>query len=817
MMSKVVVLNLGKGTVQNGFPFVTAQLKLAGKVKQFTGSLPAVPELVEIYRRWQLFYELLYKARSINIRSIESLTVNQNQDEDEDNDDIIIDEADITHVSDADFNQVSQQLKTNLDNWLDSSEFRSIERQLRKELHPEDEIHFIIQTEDNQLRKIPWYNWQFFEDYPHAEMSLSSLNFESGKIKHTSGKKVRILAIIGDSSGIDVETDKQLISSLKDAETVFLVEPQRQQLDELLWDKRGWDILFFAGHSNTGCEDNIGNIYINKTQSLTINELKNALQKAIERGLQIAIFNSCEGLGLAVQLTDLHIPQIIVMREPVPDSVAQQFLKHFLTTFAYGESFYLAVREARERLQGIEGEFPGASWLPVIFQNPAEIPPTWQQLRDKIDSIPSPSPPPIRSYNKPKKSTVILSSLFITALLMGLRWLGVMQPWELKAFDFLMQKMPAEKADKRILIVGADEEDISNDKYGYPIPDETLNQLLEKIQTYQPAAIGVDIFRDQPVFKSNNKNPQQQTQINQWEKNKNLIAICAGNNLKNSVAPPPNINKQQVGYADLFDDKPQTQKQDDTIRRYLLSRSPNALTDASRCNTSYSFAWQLLYRYFRNKSKSQPPSQSQQISVTTVDNNWQFGDTIIKRLQPQSGGYQNLDASGNQLLINYRNTPIIAQQVTIRDILENSNKFNPDWVKDRIVLVGITATSIRDIHDTPQGEIRGLFIHAHAISQILSAVEDNRTLIWWLPQWGDATLVFLFSCVGGIIIWFWGNSKHQIIAISSAAIVLYIVCWFALTKGAWFPLVPSTLALLGTGGIVVVLRMRNRETINNYQ
>ncbi|MEL6164616.1 MAG: hypothetical protein AAFR37_12940 [Cyanobacteria bacterium J06628_3] len=140
MMSKVVVLNLGKGTVQNGFPFVTAQLKLAGKVKQFTGSLPAVPELVEIYRRWQLFYELLYKARSINIRSIESLTVNQNQDEDEDNDDIIIDEADITHVSDADFNQVSQQLKTNLDNWLDSSEFRSIERQLRKELHPEDEI-----------------------------------------------------------------------------------------------------------------------------------------------------------------------------------------------------------------------------------------------------------------------------------------------------------------------------------------------------------------------------------------------------------------------------------------------------------------------------------------------------------------------------------------------------------------------------------------------------------------------------------------------------------------------------------------------------
>ncbi|MGB3758353.1 MAG: hypothetical protein WBA07_18565, partial [Rivularia sp. (in: cyanobacteria)] len=61
-MSKVVVLNLGKGNLQTGFPFVTAQLKLSAKVMQFTGSLPAIPELVELYRRWQLFYELLYKA-----------------------------------------------------------------------------------------------------------------------------------------------------------------------------------------------------------------------------------------------------------------------------------------------------------------------------------------------------------------------------------------------------------------------------------------------------------------------------------------------------------------------------------------------------------------------------------------------------------------------------------------------------------------------------------------------------------------------------------------------------------------------------------
>jgi cysteine sulfinate desulfinase/cysteine desulfurase-like protein len=39
------------------------------------------------------------------------------------------------------------------------------------------------------------------------------------------------------------------------------------------------------------------------------------------------------------------------MREPVPDIVAQEFLKHFLVAFSSGQSLHLAVREARQRLE----------------------------------------------------------------------------------------------------------------------------------------------------------------------------------------------------------------------------------------------------------------------------------------------------------------------------------------------------------------------------------------------------------------------------------------------------------------------------------
>ena len=118
---------------------------------------------------------------------------------------------------------------------------------------------------------------------------------------------------------------------------------------------------------------------LNQTDLMTIRELKNALTKAIENGLQLAIFNSCDGLGLARELGDLCIPQMIVMKEPVPDLVAQEFLKYFLNAFSSGKSLYASVREGRERLESLENEFPYATWLPVIFQNSAEVGMSWEK------------------------------------------------------------------------------------------------------------------------------------------------------------------------------------------------------------------------------------------------------------------------------------------------------------------------------------------------------------------------------------------------------------------------------------------------------
>jgi WD40 repeat protein len=75
-------------------------------------------------------------------------------------------------------------------------------------------------------------------------------------------------------------------------------------------------------------------------------------------------------LWIRISKPDRLIP-LIVMREPMPTPVKEAFLEYLLKAFSEGESFYLSVRKAREQLQSFDNNYPCASWLPAICQNPS--------------------------------------------------------------------------------------------------------------------------------------------------------------------------------------------------------------------------------------------------------------------------------------------------------------------------------------------------------------------------------------------------------------------------------------------------------------
>lgn len=250
------------------------------------GSLPAAPEIPQLYTQWRSGYNSIigtgFRLTKINV---------------------------IPHnVSESAPEDVINTLAARFNQWLGTANFISIRNKMFK-IETSEEVLLIVETEDEQLQRLPWHLWEFFEKYPKAEIAFSTPQFNLPPRNlfnfRTQG---RLLAILGDSKGIDLEKDRIILEKLPDIEIVMLTEPTSEEFSKELWDYRGWDILFFAGHSVTETSNKQGKIFINPEESRTISQLKDSLKKSVSLGLKLAIFNSCDGLGIAKELAQLHIP-----------------------------------------------------------------------------------------------------------------------------------------------------------------------------------------------------------------------------------------------------------------------------------------------------------------------------------------------------------------------------------------------------------------------------------------------------------------------------------------------------------------------------
>lgn len=835
-MSKLVILKLGEGDFEKGFPII---LQIGDENTrpntEIIGKLPPNPEITNDYFRWQSIYRHLRlpsRIKGLSKQAHQAPTLEECQ-------------------------QVTEDFKIRFNNWLASDSFRPIREKLLEKLASEDDIRILIQTKDLRSQKLPWHLWDLLERYPKAEIALSSPNYEKLEQLQITNEKVKILAILGNSEGIETQADRKILEQLPNADITFLVEPKPRDINNQLWEQN-WQILFFAGHSITQVNET-GKIYINQTESLTIAELKCALKTAVKRGLQLAIFNSCDGLGLAREFADLHIPEIIVMREPVPDQVAQEFLKYFLETFARGESLYLAVREARERLQGLENQFPCATWLPIIYQNPAEVPVYWQDLynsysnSNNVDASLTETTPkkPIinqhslslstevevdneigdlsnnqtinnnnRKFNKKRGLiNIALSSLMITSFVIVMRFIGLLQTTELQVFDQMMKMRPREGIDKRLLLITIDDNDIEAQRRrgeelkGVSISDKSLERLLNIVQKYQPSVIGLDVYRD---FKTN---PERQGLISRLKNTDNLVGICKVNSSgfdPYGVRPPEEFPSERLGFSDFVDDR------DNVLRRQLLSMNP---PPDSYCQSSYAFSLQLASRHLAKINHIQT-------KLTPDGQNWQIGNVILHKLKPRSGGYQEIDANSEQILLNYRAGNDIAQKLTLKQIFdaaENNPNALKKFIKNKIVLIGITRVGSEDRWQTPYGrllkeQMSGVEAQAHMTSQILSAVLDKRPLITTLSSGNDTAWIWMWSVIGGSMTLLLFNSQASlkqflpkiILALIISIIFLYSICFYLLIQGFWIAFFPSIIAFLGTSGInyFVILKDKKHQILS---
>ncbi len=405
-------------------------------------------------------------------------------------------------------------------------------------------------------------------------------------------------------------------------------------------------------------------------------------------------------------------------------------------------------------------------------------------------------------------------------LVVLVRLTGLLQSLEWTAFDRSLGWRPSEAVEQRILIVGITEEDIRR-AGSYPIPDRELAALLRKLQEYQPRVIGLDIYRDLAV------EPGHAELIEAFRTIKNLLAVERGLPDRSgfTVAPPPEIPRDRICLADLNLDS------DGRLRRILLGTSTSK---GYKFSLSLCLASDYLYQdKILLKNGIRDPIAMR------------FGSVELNRSLPNSGGYVRAKVDENEMLLNFRSGRKPFRTVSLTEI--KMGKVDPNWIRDRIIIIGMTAPSVKDVvnklsrfsrcllrltgrwgdggtgrgidgfPDNPTickldaryltsaiagvnpGLAYGVEIHAHATSQIISAVLDGRPLlnVWsdgweylWIIGWG-----LLGIGLGRLV----SSPLKLLLAIAIATTALASVSYASIILGWWLPLVPALLALVLTG------------------
>jgi CHASE2 domain-containing sensor protein/predicted Ser/Thr protein kinase len=390
--------------------------------------------------------------------------------------------------------------------------------------------------------------------------------------------------------------------------------------------------------------------------------------------------------------------------------------------------------------------------------------------------------------------TVLVTSVGVTAFILGIRELKLLQSWELKTYDQMLLLRPKEKPDPRILLVTVTEDDVR--KYKWPLSDSTINQLLAKLQSYKPRVIGLNIYRS-----------SQTNLAASLQNQNNIISVCAFSSVGTpEIAPPPNFLIDNVGFTDLVIDG------DGIVRRSLLFAHSEKDT---KCTTSFSFATLMAISYLEKEGIEPDYSDEQNVKFVHPQN--PYLKTSFPVLNSNSGSYQRVDAGGYQIMLNYRYPDSLAQEVTLTQVL-NGN-INPNLVKDRLVIIGTKTPSLHPGFYTPYSALPNqsarmspVLIHAQAISQIIAAVLDGRPLIWYFPDWAEVVWIWVWAFTGAALAW---QLRHPLILVVVGGTTisgLVGICASLFLQAGWIPMVPPALALVFSGiGIMAFTTYRTQK------
>ncbi|MGB3638534.1 MAG: CHASE2 domain-containing protein [Rivularia sp. (in: cyanobacteria)] len=431
--------------------------------------------------------------------------------------------------------------------WLFSPELIEIRREIANSVNYLDDkqkewVEVFLTCTPVEIARLPWETWEIGTDLgipKRIRIARNPANIRNENVRPLH-RKVRILAILGDDTGLNFDSEKEEFNKIKSIAYVKFIgwrlnkniDELKQEIVQNIASVDGWDILFFAGHSNESVLTG-GELGIAPNASIFISEIEDALKLAKKRGLQFAIFNSCSGINIAESLINLGLSQVVVMREPINNKVAQEFLKQFLRSLAEYKDVHESLLDASKFLKQQEQRlaYPSTYLVPSLFRHPgAEL---FRIQPFGLFSI-------IKQWLPTSKEAKWLGIFFLISLIPPLQTLFLDSRFFLQAVYRQITGQKLSNYQPQIVLVQIDEKSIKKAKYeeskqcketGEKFRERYLDycymaSIIKKMESLNTKIIGIDYVLS-AVHEHENKSQLLNQAVQKINNNKNTLTIFA--------------------------------------------------------------------------------------------------------------------------------------------------------------------------------------------------------------------------------------------------------------------------------------------------
>ena len=393
----------------------------------------------------------------------------------------------------------------------------------------------------------------------------------------------------------------------------------------------------------------------------------------------------------------------------------------------------------------------------------------------------------------------IVANLMVL-LLVPLREAGWLQGLELSWYDTLVTFFAGSQQSDRVVLVVTTEADIN--RFGYPIRDNDLAAVLARVFAGGPKAVGVDLYRDLPMPPGSEElQAIQRAQDNLYW----VFKLPDEGNI--GIPPPPALRESgREVLADHVTDA------GGVVRRALL------LAADERTGSN----WRAMGVSLAERYTGQ--------ALRPMDDDLALGQGRIPLLNQPYGPYARVDAAGYQMLFDYRGGYRRFRQISFAEIIDRPELGAA--LRDRIVLVGTAALSIKDNFATPfstgwggEGPLIGIALHAHLADQLIRLANGESRNPVPRPRMLDNVAIWIAAMAGAVLaLLAWRVLVVLVALLLGLGLVGGVTAWGFGVAGLLLPGVPVALAwVLSAAGCNFVMhsvglreRIQLRRSFESY-